>query len=74
MVEGAVPISVASKLTECLGHRHRVSALADVPVRAAKILQTGLEDGLIESNERNWIRYVTFVQSRDEELAAALAR
>ena len=27
---------------------------ADVPVQAAKIIQAGLEDGVIESNERNW--------------------
>ena len=27
---------------------------ADVPVQAAKIMQAGLEDGTIESNERNW--------------------
>ena len=27
---------------------------ADVPVQAAKIIQAGLEDGTIESNERNW--------------------
>ena len=27
---------------------------ADVPVQAAKIIQAGLEDGAIESNERNW--------------------
>ena len=27
---------------------------AEIPVQAAKIMQTGLEDGTIESNERNW--------------------
>ena len=27
---------------------------ADVPVQAARIIETGLEDGTIESNERNW--------------------
>jgi tetratricopeptide (TPR) repeat protein len=27
---------------------------ADVPVQAAKIIQAGLDDGTIESNERNW--------------------
>ena len=27
---------------------------ADVPVQAARIIQAGLEDGAIESNERNW--------------------
>jgi len=27
---------------------------ADVPVQAAKIIQAGLDDGAVESNERNW--------------------
>ena len=27
---------------------------ADVPIQAAHIIQTGLDDGAIESNERNW--------------------
>ena len=49
---------------------------ADVPVKAAKILQAALDDGTVESNERNWrLLAQSWQLSQDDERAVpALTR
>ena len=46
---------------------------ADVPVHAAMILQAGLDDGTIESNERNWRLLAQSWQLAQEDLKAVPA-
>ena len=46
---------------------------ADAPVHAAMILQTGLDDGTIESNERNWRLLAQSWQLAQEDLKAVPA-
>ena len=49
---------------------------ADIPYKAAKILEKGLEDGIVESTESNWrvLAQAWQLAQEDEEAIPALSR